>query len=349
MIKRLSLKPSVIGLDVGRIAIKAVQVGLRDSSPRLEGALNLPRTAHGAALTPGEAQQLHRVLERRGMTASRLVLVAPSDALVGCALNLPPAKEADACDRIVEMELTRTQQLPPDSFEFAWWALPPSKAGSKAAQAHAVALPHSAVMPTISTLCELGLNTLRTVPASLAVLATAQRKPIDARRVSAVLDLGSHRSHLTLMHAGKVVHERTLPDFDIEAIRQQLSESLHIQAPPAREALGLYGLRDEPEGSVACETTAVLDDAMGPLTEEIGLSFAYVSHMYPEAELGPLLLVGGGANMPGLVARIGNMLELETMTITPDDVLAGDCFGSDSADPALAAALGAAFQGGASA
>lgn len=345
MMRRLNLRPSVIGLDIGRVAIKAVQVAAHDRGPRIEGAVSLPRAGGDPALQPGEAERLRRTLERRGMTASRLVLVAPSGALVGCAMSLPPAKTEVSREQVVQMELTRTQKLVPNGYEYAWWELPPASGGSRTAQAHALALPHSAVMPTIETLAELGLDTLRTVPASLALLAAAQRRPIDPRSIAAVLDLGSRCAHLSLMHAGKVVHERALPDFDLAGIRRGLSESLRIDEPVARDALGYYGLRDEPEGTLACETTAVLDEAAAPLCEEIALSFAYVSHMYPAAELGPLLLAGGGANLPGLAPRLGSTLELQTATLTPDGTLQNAGFGNEAADPSLTAATGAALLG----
>lgn len=345
MIKRFMNKPSIVGLDIGRVSIKAVQVSAGESGPRLDGALCLRRTGYGNALDEAEARGLTAALDRRGITASRAVVVAPTDALVGGSVSVPPANGDVPRDKIVESELSRTHSLAPGTFEYAWWDLPPASGGSSIAQAHAIALPHAAVASTLCALTRLGLETVRTVPASLALLAAAQRRPIDPRRITAVLDLGATRAHLTLMHAGRVVHERPLPDFNLQALQKQVCESLSVDQASARWALGHYGLRDEPDGNVACETTAVLKGAMGTLAEEVGMSFAYVSHLYPEAELGPLLLAGGGANLPGLTSHIAQALELEVVAISPDSILNTHTFSSDSADTALAAALGAALIG----
>lgn len=348
MTNRWSPKPSIIGIDVGRASIKAVQVTPGDKGPGLDGAVCLSRGSGAAGtLDLSEARRLVRAMDRRKMGAARVVVVAPTDALVGGSITVPPADKDVPREKIVQSELARANQLTPGGFEFAWWDLPATSSGNRIGQAHALALPHHAVMNTLEALGELGLETVCTVPTSLALLAAAQRRPIDPRRIAAVLDLASSRAHLALLYAGRVVHERDLPDFNITRLRGELCEALRMEDPAARYALGHFGLRDEPDGVVACETTALLRSAAEPLAEEIGMSFAYVSHLYPEAELGPLLLAGGGANLPGLTINLASTLELETAAVSPGTLLSGECFGSEAADPALTAALGAALTGGA--
>ena len=332
-----------IGLDIGRSSVKAVQIALHDKGPRLDGCVAIRRSSAGHALSLDEAQRLLRAMERRGMTASRVVLVAPTDALVGGSMTVPPADKGVPREKIVEMELSRTHNLSPGSFEMAWWDLPTPASGSRIGQAHAVGLPHAAVDATLAVLAELGLNVVRTVPGSLALLASAQRHPIDPRCIAAVIDLGSRRGHLTLMMAGRVVHERALPDFNMKQMNEKACEAFGVEPKIALHALSRYGLADHAEGMVACETTSIVSEAIAPLAEEIGMSFAYVSHLYPEAELGQLLLSGGGANLTGLDQALANQLELETHAVTPRSLLRGESFGTENEDPAFCMALGAAL------
>ena len=345
MMPKFKPATSVIGLDIGRSSVKAVQVGLHDKGPRLDGCVCVERGSHGHAMTLDETQNLLRAMERRGLTAPHIVLVAPTDALVGGTMNVPPAESDAAREKIVEMELSRTYKLSPGTFEMAWWDLPTPASGSRIGQAHALGLPHSAVETTLAVLSELGLGVVRTVPGSLALLASAQRHPIDPRCIAAVLDLGSTRGHLSLMYAGRVVHERPLPDFNLDQLNHATCETLGVQREAASYALSHYGLSENPEGMVACQTATLLHDAVEPLAEEIGMSFAYVSHLYPEAELGHLLLAGGGANLVGLCPALSGILELQTAVITPKTLLAGDHFSQAFEDPALTAALGAALCG----
>lgn len=343
--RRLKPSASVIGLDIGRQSVKAVQIGQGDKGPCLEGCVCMTRASAGHALELREAQQLLRIMERRGMTASRVVLVAPTDALVGGSTSVPPTETGVPRQKIVEMELSRAHKLSPGTFEMAWWDLPTPMSGSRIGQVHAVGLPHAAVEATLEIVAELGLQVVRTLPGSLALLAAAQRHPIDPRCVAAVVDLGSARGHLALMIGGRVVHERALPDFNMKQIRQSASEWLGDDLRLVTRALSRFGLDEQNEGMVACETSRLLGDAMQPLAEEIGMSFAYVSHLYPQAELGQLLLTGGGANVAGLGETLSNSLELQVHAVTPKSLLKGPAFGQECEDPALVMAMGAALCG----
>lgn len=334
-----------IGLDIGRDTIKVAQVVPGDKSLRLDGVALIRRTSQSSILGADEVEMLARVMERRGMMANQAVLIAPTNALVSASINLPTADADASRDKIVEMELSRMQGLAVGGFEYAWWDLPPSSGAGRQVQAHAIALPHDAMMPTIQSLGTLGIETRRTVPTSLALMATARHIPVDASRISAILDLGSQRTHLCLMYADRVVHERALVDFNLAAIHGELAESLQLDSVTTHQALAHYGLSDVPEGNVATQTTSVLSSAIEPLAEEIGMSFAYVSHMYPHADLGRLLLVGGGANMRGLGHRLNAILELDVTVLTPGQVLESSAFGMESADPSLTAAVGAAMLG----
>ncbi len=333
----------MIGLDIGRVTIKAAQVTQTPKGPRLDGVLCMRRMSHGGALSEDEADKLMRALRRRGLDSMSVVLLAASDAIISGSISIPPPQTPAPRETIVQMELCRAYRLTPQTFEFAWWDLPPTTSGGQTNQAHVVALPHAAVAPIVNTLDAKGFEVVKTLPASIALLTAALRRPIDPRRIVAVIDLGAQASRLALIYAGRVVHERLLPEFNAKVIEEGLAQELDTTVELARQALTHFGLRDEPDGAVACGTTMVLNSAVGALAEQIGMSFAFISHLYPDAELGPLLLTGGAANMPGLTNALSQELDLETQTLTPGTLVKNECFGSETNDPAVTAALGAAL------
>ncbi|MFN3166839.1 MAG: pilus assembly protein PilM [Phycisphaeraceae bacterium] len=334
---------SLIGLDIGRSSVKAVQVTAQSRGPRLDGTLCIRRAQDGYGLQDDEAERLIRIMRRRGLDATRIALVAQSDALISTSINLPSADRGASRDAIVKMELTRAHRLVPGGFEYAWWDLPASASGGKVAQAHAVALQHAKVDPTLACIDRLGLEVARTVPGSVALQAAAQRRPIDPRRIVAVMDLGSRAAHLVLLHAGRVVHERDLPEFNATGLQQRLQEHTGVGAHLVTAALGRYGLSDEPEGVICSELGVMLHEAVAELCEQIGMSFAFISHLYPDAELGPLLMVGGPASVPGLAQTLSRELELEASVMVPADLCANPHALSEACDPRLTAALGAAL------
>lgn len=345
MIQKIVKQSSVVGLDIGRESIKVAQLTICDKRFRMDGVTSLGRTSIGHGLSGSEAERLSCVMNRKGMSAKRAVLIAPTEALVGGSISVPPADTNVSRHKIVEMEMSRAHRLTPGSFELAWWDLPVPASGTRIGQAHALGLPHDAVESTLEAIAEIGLHVVRTVPTSLALMAAAQRHPIDPRRISAVLDLASTRGHLSLMYAGRVVHERDLPDFNLTKLRDGIVSTLGIDNKIAKQAISRYGVLEEPDGVVACETNSLLAEAIQPLMEEIAMSFAYVSHLYPEADLGKMLLAGGGANMAGLSEALSTALELDVDVIRPDQLVQGDSFCQQSPDPALTAAVGAAICG----
>jgi len=277
------------------------------------------------------------------MNARSVVLVASSDHVVSETIAVPPPEASVSRDQIIRNELSRAHRLPTGGFEFASCDLPPGISGPRVAQAHAVALPHAAVQPILEGLDGTGLEILSTVSASQAMLCAAQRFPIDPRRISAVLDIGSDRAYLATMYSGRVVHERKLPDYSLAAIRRELAAHLDVNESAAGYAMGYFGFRDEPIGEAASATSLQIASALEGLIEEISMSFAFVSHIYTEAELGPLLLTGGGANLTGLASMISRAIDLSTHVISPATLLQSDCFGTESSDPALTIAVGAAL------
>lgn len=347
MIRRYTKRKSILGIDIGQTAIKAVQVAQAGDDILIEGAVKIARPdKRSECLTLDEAMELRDTLERRAMHATHTILVAPSGGLVGSALDVPKAKDAVTRQRLVQSELGRAHRLQPGTFEFAWWDLPANASGVGLGQVHAVALPHQCVMPTIDALTSISRDTTRTIPQSLACLRVAQHSKVDPLQISAVLDIGSNSAHLTLYYANTAVHERRLPDFDLKKMQHAFAGSVRTQMATPADAMSYFGIRDETEGPLASATASLLENAAGELAQEIALSFAYISHRYPQAELGPMFLVGGGANVPGLVGRLGADLELQALCIAPDSLGRIDCFGAEAGDSAMTTAFAAALWGG---
>jgi len=252
---------------------------------------------------------------RHRFVGSRVVLSAPQDSVVFSALDMPPASSNVPRQKIVDVELARTMGLVPGSFASGWWDMPEAASGgSVGSKVIAAALEHSHSEPLIAALEAVGLHVDKIEPATLALGRIGIALGVDPNMISAIADFGDKAVRLTLLHRGVVVHHRELPDWGLAAITSAVEERLSATPDLARLALWRSGV-DADGGGIAQETSRTISAMLSDLVDEISLSFSFVSHQYPEAELGPLLLTGGGASIPQLDESLGRALQIETQIV----------------------------------
>ena len=108
------------------------------------------------------------------------------------------------------------------------------------------------------------------------------------------------------------------------------------------------GSRPGPEGEEANwesfrAVRAMILTHLASMLDEVRLSISYASSQYRDAAIERLILVGGGAAIPGIREYISSALEIEVRTVAPTDV--ADCSGplqGKCSDPALTASVGLA-------
>lgn len=340
----LMRQKGAIGLDIGRRWVKAAQLTPRGSGWSVRALAVFDRRQPDAPVTQHEAGFIADVLRRQGFCGGRVVLAAPPSALVSSLLDLPPMKAGVPRERIIRAELSRVHRLPADGFSCCWSDLPASDNGGGGAQALCWGLRYEAVEPMLSALSSAGLSVAGIEPSSLALHRVCGPMVPDASQISAVADLGATAARLVLMYQGSVVHERVLPEWCRGALVRALGEKLDAPVLLAEHAMRRFGMSGGEAGEyIAVETAGLLSGLLEEMIEQVTLSFSFVSHQYPQAELGPLLLTGGGAGMPGLASALAEGLQLQVVPLTPGVLVEG---GERSAGcPSPVAALGLAMKG----
>ncbi|XAL98858.1 pilus assembly protein PilM [Phycisphaeraceae bacterium D3-23] len=338
-------KPGVIGLDIGSQCVKAAQL-IRHSKGWSANALAaFKRREPGAALSTGEALGIADVLRRRGFVGDRVALCAPEDTVVRAVLDLPPENAQVPRERIVRVEIARTHRLSPDGFSCCWSQLPASAHNATPGQALCWALPYEKISPTLSALDRAGLQASGVEPNSAALARSCGAMLSDPSRISAIADLGASAARLVLLHQGRVVHERTLAEWSGDKIASVLSEKWSVPEPLASRAMERFGVdTGGATGLLASETAGTITGLLEEMVEQVTLSFSFVSHQYPEAELGPLLLTGGVAGMPGLAGLLAEGLELQVVPMSPAVLLAQCPEGRAATSSAMVSAVGLAMQ-----
>ena len=307
---------SLIGVDIGHRRIKAVQVG---DDGRLLHRLNIERLQFGDTLDQADATRLAGAIAGHGFQGTTLAVSPPKGSLKTGVLELPPKGSGAPIEQIAQMELARMHKLEPGRFEMAIWTLPaPARAGTMT-HAMGAACDHESSTTLIDTLLEAGFE-VDGIDVPAWAVARACRPRLQAEQVTLVVDVGWTSTELTVMHGNIVIFERSRAESGLCRLADHLEHSLGLSSESAAyvlEEIGVSGTITGVEGPIADETRQIAHDFADRLADEIRAASAYASHRYPETPAARVLLVGGGAGMPGLCEHLASVCSLETESLSP--------------------------------
>lgn len=377
-VKAVQLAQSSAGLRVVAAAVAPRTVDADLSAPDAANPTAL------SAPTPSidEVRAIGDLLYRGGFEGQRVILAAPAGAVLSGVLDVPPRNSSAPVEQIARLELARAHRCAADSFEMGCWDLPRHHRPGRGTQVMAVGLPHAPANVLLDAFEAGGfrvdaIDIGACAAARAAVLAEgpafrvqgsaqdpAEPRPAE-RQMTAILDIGWSAAALTLVHRDTIVYSRLLSDGGIGLMHRALSSRLHLEpdvceylvsevglnasqahaAPEHRAAAaaGSHGAHRNAQSSDA-ESRAILAAQVDATSRELSISFSYASQQYPEAEVTRLLLIGGGARMPGLAERLVITLGLEVRPVAPADLAGCEPGVLDAcASPALTAAVGLAL------
>jgi len=327
-----------IGVDIGSRMIHAVQLNDRGAPMH---RVAMARAHPGGPFDADEALRLAEVLIRRNIPGDRLVLAAPPDLTLNASLELPPRSSGAPLEQIARAESARMHNV--TDFEMAFWSIPEPARAASASYGIATICPHERAENLLAA-----FDSTPFIPEAIDLpawaFARAAAPRLDPGNVSAVLDLGWSRGELIALHGETVIVQRPLPEAGVHSAHGALLRELDLDAELAEIITEQIGFDGEIEGAEP-GAMQIVRDALTAHAErtiaEVRSSLSYVSHRYPDARLSGVLLVGGGAAMPGLRGRIAAALPCPVETLTPatlapcPDAVAWD-------DPGLTLAYGVA-------
>jgi Tfp pilus assembly PilM family ATPase len=314
---------SPIGVDIGHRFIKAVQL----HGATITAAACLPR-AGGGELQPAEVAQLRQAIAQGPFRGRSVVLGVPAGQLLSGVMELPPRSSGAPIEQLACAELARMHRVEAPTLEMACWDLPAPARGANRTYVLAVACAHAGAEALLDAVEAEGLNVLALdTHATAAARACAGLLSPDVGS-GAILDVGWGLARLVLLYRGVIVYERNLERCGIGAWVRQLASDRGIEVPAAERALveGDPGVAQAPAGGAG--GAAFIEDLAG----ELRVPLSYLSTQYPDANLDRLLLIGGGAAIPGLAPLLSARLELGARVVGMGEL--------GKASPAIAASGG---------
>lgn len=153
---------------------------------------------------------------------------------------------------------------------------------------------------------------------ALAQDASAEHEPY------LLLDLGHSASHLTLYQRGEPYFTRRL-EFGGQKLTQAIAREIRIPLDEAEEWKHAAG-SDEPGFHVdwgSREMTAILQAIQRDLVDELRRSLAFYRTVGNLPETFRLWISGGCARLPGLAARLSEMLAINVLLFNPLESMPG--------------------------
>src|SRR4051794_6594185 len=343
MSKRLP-KRSPIGIDLGARSIKAVQLAGAGNRWRLHALADVPRKTLEQPITTAEMESFMTVLDRAGFVGRRAVLAAPSNGQLAGMLELPPRAPGMPFDQIARMEFARVHRCEPAGFELAYWDLPQAGRAGKGTNMMAVGYAHSAADQFLDTIEAGGVDAvaLDSMTCALARSCSALHAP---GVTTGIMDIGHGAATLALAQSGTLVYERRMTESGTKNAAASLKKQLDLD-PDEIEYLvhdGGFGEPGDRRGTEAfADARRVLASHFAPLAHELRLTFSYTEHQYPQAPVKLLLLVGGGAGIPGIAEHLKAALDIDVRAVRPTDVVECTPTLLERTTPAMMAALGLA-------
>ncbi len=317
---------TVIGVDIGQHTIKAVQLQTSGTRYGVFALLLMPRPQPGREIGPEDVQTLLHNLKRHGFRDQRIVMAVPDQILLHAALAVPAKVVGAAAEQVIRMELSRLQNVAPDSFEMASWEFQTPHNPRPMTPILAVGCPHAAANALLDLFEGAGFRVAALDVRSAAIARACEPLLAPAPQITAIVDLGWRSTSVLFVCGRSLVYERSVPGAPVGELTAKLTEVFTLGAGAAYQILGTVGPgSDEPTGPYDPESLAVIRQHerahFDKLLEELKVPLSYANHQFPGEGVKRLLLTGGGAGVPGLASYFATQLGLEVRRAAPSDLL----------------------------
>lgn len=315
--------PASVGLDIGSVSVRAVTVVKGKDRPLIDnfGQVALPEGAVVGGVVKDERAVAAAVRELWSTFH-----VKPRTVRLGVAHQQVVVREVELANLPAkEMRLALPHQardvlpLPVDQAVLDFYPLEPA-GKAETVRGLLVAAPREAVLDTVHAVEKAGLLVEKVDLSCFAILrAIAAGDGGDDPVAEVIADIGASSTTLVIHVGGVPQIVRTIPrgGNDVTAL---VADRLRVSTGDAE----LLKRRDPAQPPVPGDATAdpadlaeAVAEACRPLLREISSSIAYFAGGPGAHRLARLVLLGGGARLPGLAAALGELTKLPVRPADP--------------------------------
>jgi type IV pilus assembly protein PilM len=307
----------LFGLDIGYDSIKVMQIDSRGGKSRVIGYGVAPfdpsAIAENGVISNHEviAKAIFDLFDNKiigEINTNRVCMAVPAGRTYTRNFKLP-LESKDNIEDAVRLETEQFVPIPINDLYFDWNT---TSEDSKSLELLTVATPNRIVDSYMELAAILGLEVAAietTTAASGRLFAKADHNDIP----TVLLDFGSISSDVTIFDGGLIVSGAVPGGGD--SFNQSISSKLSISREEAHIVKTKYGL------GVSKKQKEIIE-ALTPMLAEMLKEIKRIIRYYEERsgtnqDIGQVVTMGGGANMPGLSDHMTNLLRLPVRMCEP--------------------------------
>lgn len=302
--------PDFVGLDIGTSSIKGIQVKNKTLVAYGEVATGVSILSENPADLAKISQSLDQFFSDNFKTRN-VVSSVPESQVFTRLITLPQMSESELSSA-VQNEAQQYIPLALERITLDYKVLGPSELRPNQIDVLLVAVPKTLTQKYFQVLRDAGLN-----PLSLETETIALSRSVVHDLVAPVMvaSIGTSATDISIFSKGTLRFARSVAT-GATALERALAQSFNLDPKQASEYLKTYGLEERLEGKVM-ETIRPVFDIIVEELRRAQVSFS--SHS--KTPVNHLVLVGGLANLPGVLIYLADNLGIEVARGNPWEVI----------------------------
>jgi type IV pilus assembly protein PilM len=304
----------LFGLDIGHGSLKVMQLHAEGGQTKIVGfgttTFDIHALNDGVIADPKAiATQVHSLFQHGlvgSITAKRVALAIPTYRTFSRSIQLPKLSDTELREA-VQLEVEQYVPVPIQDLYLDYSMTGRSPDGG--VELFVVAVPKTIVDSYLALTVMMGLEAILIEP-TMASCARLFAKDTQSDVPSLIIDFGSLTADISIVDK-TILATSTVPAGGLvftEAIRNKLQ----ITQEEAGDIKTKYGMG---VSVVQKDVKKALEPALEKLVTEIRRMLRYYDDRYgPDKHVGQIVILGGGANMPGLGDYLTDELKVPTRT-----------------------------------
>lgn len=304
------------GVDIGHSSIKVMQLNKKNGAYTMQayGAtqLNKPAIEKGIISEPEKiASKIYELITttiKGSITSNRVAFSIPNEFSYSRVITVPRMNKKELSDAI-ENELSQSMPMPAADLYYDYDIV----SLDDQIEIQLVATPKYIVDSYLDVSNMLGIETAFIQTNIGAVTRTVINTEITNDRVSLIIDLGSSAADLTL-YDGSEIRITSTADCGGENITKSIAKELGCNAVQAHIIKTRYGVDLSKKQK---QITVAVDKVFSTLLDEVKKVNKYMVDHSSGKKIEQIIILGGGANMPGISSYMTNSLKIPCRTCNP--------------------------------